>query len=99
MKVFKFDQHEYTAKQRTHVNRHKLSIHEGMWYPCQKCNYQGKHIINVHNDLQNLKYCSYIVHNSDAVDQLMDQDHGRDSQHKLAGEGTAIKLCLEMFIY
>ena len=64
-----------------------------MWYPCQKCNYQGKHIINVHNDLQNLKYCSYTVDNSDTVDQLMDQNLGRDSQHKLAGEGTAIKLC------
>ena len=62
-----------------------------MWYPCQKCNYQGKHIINVHNDLQNFKYCSYIVDNSDTLDQLMDQDHGRDSQHNLVGDGTALK--------
>ena len=69
MKDYKCDQYEYTAKQRTHINRHKLSVHEGMWYHCQKCNYQGKHINNVHNDLQNLKYCSYIVDNSDALDQ------------------------------
>ena len=61
LKDYKCDQCEYTAKQRTHVNRHKLSIHEGMRYHCQKCNYQGKqksylgkHINIVHNDLQNL---------------------------------------------
>ena len=33
----------------------------------------------------------YIVDNSDALDRLMDQDYGRDSQHNLAGEGTALK--------
>ena len=82
---------EYTYSSKRPLQKHITSKHEGKIFsrPDCGCVYVKSHTLDKHE---------YSVHNGVKVDQLMDQDHGRDSQHKLAGEGTAIKLCLEMFI-
>ena len=83
-------------------------MHIGIRLACENCEYAAVHKSQLKQhqkkhlgiqfkctecEFQNAKL------NLDALDLLMDQDYGRDSQHNLAGEGTAIKLCLEMFIY
>jgi hypothetical protein len=56
-RIFKCDMCDYKGAMAKYLRRHIDAAHESVPHPCQECDYVGKTIKNMHEQVHQIFYC------------------------------------------